>query len=164
MSAQAGGEPTATPGTPEDVELLARELMGWPFLTDHEEIGNAATSGAGAVFSPGRGPFSIICNHREWNPFVDANADVMVLERVREVWADREWIDGGPAKYVSMLQVFGTELVRAGRAVQAALAAHSFSISGGPLYAASYRTGDYARAAVAVLRSGAQERKEAVSP
>jgi hypothetical protein len=78
----------------KQVERLARELMGWEIL----EAGTAGISLRG--YRPGlrtfpgfivdRGRVFIVPAkgdvRQPWNPFTDANADVQVLERVRETW------------------------------------------------------------------------------
>lgn len=66
---------TERTGTAEDVERLARDLMGW----------ESRRSAVGTLFW--RDPASgWTVRQSTWSPFTSADADVQILERVREVW------------------------------------------------------------------------------
>lgn len=116
-------EPSATErtGTAEDVERLARDLMGWK---------------RGPWWKTQGGAFAASSS---WDPFESADADVQVLERVREVWLAPGAILGSPQLW---------PLTRFHGALMSELDSHGH---GGPRFL-SYHTGDYARAALAVLK------------
>lgn len=117
---------TECTGTAEDVELLATRLMGWKRPEDledampgcwHDDSGPVAW-----MFNMGRDP---------WNPYVSADADVQVLERVREVWSEDAMAD------------FSTEYRR-----------HARGLDFGQHipFTMRYTVGAWARAALAVLK------------
>lgn len=70
-------------GTPEQVERIAR-WMGWEVETMPTgwKVARIDGGNGGSVRLTGTGFLPL------WDPFTDANADVQVLERVREVWRD----------------------------------------------------------------------------
>lgn len=86
-----------------------------------------------------------VANVAEWNPLTDANADVQVLQRAREVWAadSLEWRRFAMS-YLSTRPMFGlsTAPEPAGITVMHMLR--------------RYQTGDYARAVDAVLTTTAE--------
>lgn len=78
MSDNTEGQQAVLEQTREDLEALAR-WMGWNEMNS----GNGWKASAPAFdWEDG----ALWQGNREWNPFTDANADVQVLQRAREVW------------------------------------------------------------------------------
>lgn len=124
---QHGGAP-AEPRAAEDCAALA-QFMGWQNIP---RIGTRA-------WLTGERINDIRWIPDDWNPFVSADADVQVLERVREVW-------GYSANWTRFVLAFSRPLL-------ADVKSHDFA----PHVAFSivlgeFRVGSFARAALTVLR------------
>lgn len=128
------GETQVQQWTAEDVETLAR-FMGWAPLGDDrwwDELAKHAWHGeASKQLRETRGIWS---HPYLFTPFTDANADLQVLERVREVWDDqRRW------QFACVLHTRWTVRVTETVAYAAVL------------NLTKYECGDYSVAALAVL-------------
>lgn len=129
----------------EAVERLARELMGWTLddgtVGEHEICPAYWRTPDGEVAGWVRNdPADAI---EAWNPFADANADVQVLERAREVWTYDRLLDLG--RRLAAVWMGGDEVERRTRGL-----AHPRQL--GPL---RYRVGDYARIVLRALDADA---------
>ncbi len=125
---------TERTGTAEDVELLAR-FMGWepaPFAGPHAWRTSPLMSGVRWLPD-------------DWNPLVSADADVQVLERVREA----EWGGVRLRGSVTAMDSFYSRLTRAWGDRDRVWMGGGCYLSGTSL---SYTTGDFSRAALAVLK------------
>lgn len=112
------------------VETIATKHMGWrkvPFATSFAWCSGAAGDYAANLL---------------WNPFTDANADVQVLERAREVFDyDRRRMLGRSLE-AAWLARFDARQRREDEPVKALQI----------LLVQEYRVGDYARAVLSVLQ------------
>lgn len=113
--------------TTEDAERLARDFMGWRLGS---ECYADATAPLEWYFERGGQWYHVARAKWPWNPFRDADADLQVLERAREVWQAKER-DSSRTTEFSLWFEFGVLLPRA----------------------LDYRVGDFSRAALEVLRS-----------
>lgn len=128
--------PAVQDWTAEDVETLAR-WMGWI----RADGGVYWYDGRKMRITPSCKAERTSCGlgtqpSQMWNPFADAEADYMVLERAREVWSA-----------VGQGVRFSSEL-------ECALKARSKDGDALCGNAARYRVGDWSRAVLAVLRYG----------
>jgi hypothetical protein len=129
-------ESTTPQAASADVETLARSFMGWK-------------RGREVYPDDAAGPLDWYFQHNGtwwrktdwlWNPLTDANADLQVLERVREVWFTPEATRGNPHLWPCERFKAAFERICETRKHYAA-----------PWYL-RYAAGNYSRTALAVLR------------
>lgn len=128
--------------TPEDVERLASEVMGWTEVDPSRPGGPWKMPAGGGAWRPTWLP-------RDWNPFNDANADYEVLKKVRERWTAAYADEDGWQRQARFLSCVWKPWRERDRAEFAAGRLSPYIASAEQM---RYEVGDYARAALAVLK------------
>jgi hypothetical protein len=122
---------TETQADTAAVERLAREVMGWELSPPPPRSTLRGFKGDPDSLRWWKADGAPVANLAGWDPFADANADLQVLERVRETWGPGRQKELGDQLRLAWMARWG---------YQADTPEHL-----------RYQAGDYARAALAVL-------------